>query len=118
MKLLYMLVCPSGAYHPNRYDPSRSAVPPPRRAPSSEGVSSAPAERPPRIDPVVPARFQRGKLLGQGGQGTVYAGAYDGYPCAGKVAEAVGVGLLPHTNARTHGPHTYENTHIHRHTAT
>lgn len=28
--------------------------------------------------------FKKGKLLGQGGQGTVYAGTYEGLVCAGK----------------------------------
>jgi hypothetical protein len=38
---------------------------------------------PPRIRTVIPAKFHPKKLLGQGGQGTVHLGDYDGLPCAG-----------------------------------
>ncbi len=39
---------------------------------------------PPRINPVEVHKFQKTKLLGQGGQGTVHMGTYEGTPCAGK----------------------------------
>ena len=91
IKLLYMLVCPAGPYHPARYDPSRRAAAPRRppdpspERPSTSVLAGGEPQRQPRIHPVVPSRFRRGRLLGKGGQGCVYAGEYDGLVCAGKV---------------------------------
>lgn len=105
-----MLVRPDGDYHPSRYDPSRrvaaqrqapsQAPPSPERAlPASPGSSGQPR---PKIHPVVPARFRRGRLLGKGGQGSVYAGEYDGVVCAGKVGHTQSVLVSLNSYASLH----------------
>mmetsp|Transcript_17739 Transcript_17739/g.44683 ORF Transcript_17739/g.44683 Transcript_17739/m.44683 type:complete len:584 (-) Transcript_17739:108-1859(-) len=83
MKLLYMLVCPQGKFHPSVYD----AVVSNKKPAKNEIMSVHKAEqiaRPKRFTNVQVAKFQKGKLLGQGGQGTVHMGKYEGQVCAGK----------------------------------
>jgi len=80
MKLLYNLVRPTGDFAIGKYEPQRTAVKP---VVVSQHVAKA-SDRPARIEPVVPALFQKKKLLGQGGQGTVHLGSYNGFKCAGK----------------------------------
>jgi len=82
MKLLYILVLPDGPFVPSRYDPQKKAADPDENLVSMHVAKAS--ERPPRIEPVVPALFQKLKLLGQGGQGTVHLGSYNGFKCAGK----------------------------------
>ena len=82
MKLLYILVLPDGPFVPSRYDPQKKAADPNENLVSMHVAKAS--ERPQRIEPVVPALFQKKKLLGQGGQGTVHLGSYNGFKCAGK----------------------------------
>eukprot|EP00960_Hanusia_phi_P060095 764404-Hanusia_phi.AAC.2 len=80
MKFLYTLTCPTGQFNPNNYNPAKRVI-----QPSLISIPVAKQDtRPPRIQHVVPAKFSKGKLLGQGGQGTVHLGSYDGMSCAGK----------------------------------
>jgi len=83
MKLLYMVICPSGLFHPSVYE----ALVAKKQPAKSQLVSVHKADqlaRPKRFTNVQVAKFQKGKLLGQGGQGTVHAGKYEGQTCAGK----------------------------------
>eukprot|EP00286_Rhodomonas_abbreviata_P020854 CAMPEP_0181297642 /NCGR_PEP_ID=MMETSP1101-20121128/5351_1 /TAXON_ID=46948 /ORGANISM="Rhodomonas abbreviata, Strain Caron Lab Isolate" /LENGTH=705 /DNA_ID=CAMNT_0023402597 /DNA_START=27 /DNA_END=2144 /DNA_ORIENTATION=- len=83
MKLLYMTVCPTGQFHPDNYDPNKSeavmpvvqmiSIPKPKQS-----------ARPPRFTNIEPRKFVKTKLLGQGGQGTVHLGTYEGTAVAGK----------------------------------
>jgi len=83
MKLLYMLTTPNGEFVMGRYQYKK-----PSAADNSNLVSMPVAKkgvaRPSRINPVIPSKFHPTKLLGQGGQGTVHLGDYDGFKCAGK----------------------------------
>ena len=80
MKFLYALTCPDGMYNPDNYHPEKRVV-----QPNLVSIPVAKKDsRPARIHHVVPAKFSKGKLLGQGGQGTVHLGTYDGMSCAGK----------------------------------
>eukprot|EP00960_Hanusia_phi_P076277 768537-Hanusia_phi.AAC.15 len=80
MKLLYVLVCPTAKFAPHQYSPGK-------RKASQQVVSilkPPKSDRPPRFKVVVPSKFVKEKLLGQGGQGTVYKGKYEGFPVAAK----------------------------------
>jgi len=82
MKLLYMTVLPNGQFHPSRYDPAalqRAPLPAMVSMPKPKKVA-----RPQRFKNVVVNNFKKGKMLGQGGQGAVYLGSYDGVSCGGK----------------------------------
>jgi len=75
MKFFYLTIRPSGCFNPNKgYKPAHVPIQP--------DVVSAPVTKadphPPRINPVIPSHFKKMKLLGQGGQGTVHLGKYDG----------------------------------------
>eukprot|EP00283_Hemiselmis_rufescens_P004628 CAMPEP_0173421310 /NCGR_PEP_ID=MMETSP1357-20121228/2466_1 /TAXON_ID=77926 /ORGANISM="Hemiselmis rufescens, Strain PCC563" /LENGTH=715 /DNA_ID=CAMNT_0014384213 /DNA_START=46 /DNA_END=2193 /DNA_ORIENTATION=+ len=83
MKLLYMLICPQGKFHPSTYEQVIAN----KQPKANQVVTVHKAEklsRPKRFTNVQVAKFQKGKLLGQGGQGTVHAGKYEGATCAGK----------------------------------
>mmetsp|Transcript_63233 Transcript_63233/g.144825 ORF Transcript_63233/g.144825 Transcript_63233/m.144825 type:complete len:720 (-) Transcript_63233:37-2196(-) len=82
MKLLYIIVCPDGQFTPSKYDPQKKAVDPNRNIVSMH--VARPTVRPKRIANILPSHFVKEKLLGQGGQGTVHLGKYDGFRCAGK----------------------------------
>ena len=80
MKMLYMMTMPEGEFHPDRYDPQKK-----RAAPNLIAIEKPKiASRSRRVNPVIPSKFKGEKLLGQGGQGTVYLGTYDGAKVAGK----------------------------------
>mmetsp|Transcript_21421 Transcript_21421/g.49699 ORF Transcript_21421/g.49699 Transcript_21421/m.49699 type:complete len:714 (-) Transcript_21421:279-2420(-) len=83
MKMLYMLVCPNGTFHPTKYEPQVA-----KKKPTPQMMMSVKqavtTTRPKRFTNVQVAKFKKGKLLGQGGQGTVHAGTYEGQICAGK----------------------------------
>ena len=140
LKLLYMLVCPEGAHIPGRYDD----VPRPPPADLIVSVSHMPAPAAqtahlPRINPVVPSKFKGLKVLGQGGQGKVELGEYDGILVAGKTflgipdqslvmetmdevqfffeMELVHSSCHTHTRTHTHA-HTHARTHARTHTHT
>lgn len=74
IKFLYLTVKPSGIFHPSVYHPNIIAT--------VQEIVSIPIAtvqlQPKRIHPVVPSKFIKKKLLGQGGQGIVYLGTYDG----------------------------------------
>ena len=79
MKFLYSVVCPDGAFLHN-YVPARRAEPKPPMS-----FESVPEQKhPPRINPVVFAKFRKGEVLGNGGQGIAYRGDYEGRVCVGK----------------------------------
>jgi hypothetical protein len=82
MKLLYMVIMPDGRYHPNTYQPGKSSNT--TNYVLSVPLPPKPTSHPARFHDIVVAKFKKGKLLGQGGQGTVHMGTYDGVPCAGK----------------------------------
>jgi hypothetical protein len=75
MKFFYLTTRPSGCFNPNKgYKPAHVPI-----QPDIVTVPVAKADpHPPRINPVIPSRFKKIKLLGQGGQGTVHLGTYDG----------------------------------------
>mmetsp|Transcript_8200 Transcript_8200/g.27551 ORF Transcript_8200/g.27551 Transcript_8200/m.27551 type:complete len:590 (+) Transcript_8200:528-2297(+) len=80
MKLLYVLVCPTAQFAPTRYSPGKRTV-------NQQVISilkPPKSDRPPRFKVVVPSKFVKEKLLGQGGQGTVYKGKYEGFSVAAK----------------------------------
>jgi len=82
MKLLYMLICPDGRY-------GKGHVPKLHKKPSLMNLISVASvqqasQRPQRFRDVQVHKFVKGKLLGQGGQGTVHLGTYEGVKCAGK----------------------------------
>ena len=84
MKLLYMLVLPDGEFVPNRYRYTKPTQPAESNLVSMPVVKAS-KPRPPRIEPVEPRRFRATKVLGQGGQGKVMLGEYEGFGrCAGK----------------------------------
>ena len=80
MKMLYMMTVPEGEFHPDRYDPQKKTAAPTLISIAKPKIAS----RPRRIENVIPSKFKGEKLLGQGGQGTVHMGAYDGVKVAGK----------------------------------
>eukprot|EP00290_Baffinella_frigidus_P029703 CAMPEP_0180233240 /NCGR_PEP_ID=MMETSP0987-20121128/27965_1 /TAXON_ID=697907 /ORGANISM="non described non described, Strain CCMP2293" /LENGTH=702 /DNA_ID=CAMNT_0022199035 /DNA_START=35 /DNA_END=2143 /DNA_ORIENTATION=- len=80
MKLLYNLVRPKGKFTLAAYKPQKVQAQQVLMSVHDAKQSS----RPKRIDPVIPSHFQKQKLLGQGGQGTVHLGMYDSFKCAGK----------------------------------
>ena len=84
MKLLYMMICPAGPFHPSKYDPdaAKKAYHQPERVLSKPDSKSK--TRPKRFTNVRSDKFIPTKLLGQGGQGVVEAGTYEGVTCAGK----------------------------------
>jgi Ca2+-binding EF-hand superfamily protein len=80
MKMLYMMTCPNGEFHPDRYSVEKK-----KTAPQVITIAKAQAPaRPPRFQNVMPNKFVKEKLLGQGGQGTVHLGTYEGQKVAGK----------------------------------
>lgn len=79
--MLYMMVCPDGAHAPGSYS---LAKPPQGNHLVSWKKTSTESAHLPRISPVVPAKFRSVKVLGQGGQGKVELGDYDGVQVAGK----------------------------------
>ena len=80
--MLYMLVCPDGAHIPGRHDAARP--PPPDHIVSHMAAPAVQTAHLSRIDPVIPSKFVSIKVLGQGGQGKVELGEYDGIKVAGK----------------------------------
>ncbi len=82
MKILYTLTTPNGKYKPSEYKPPKDGQPKPNNVINQANAVSNP--HPPRISHVEVAKFKKTKMLGQGGQGTVHLGSYDGIPCAGK----------------------------------
>jgi len=82
MKLLYMLVCPAGKFHPDRYDPHKK--PRDEKANLISMPVAKKSKRPARFQNVDPAKFVKQKLLGKGGQGVVHQGTYEGVIVAGK----------------------------------
>mmetsp|Transcript_17249 Transcript_17249/g.33852 ORF Transcript_17249/g.33852 Transcript_17249/m.33852 type:complete len:712 (+) Transcript_17249:124-2259(+) len=84
MKMLYSLICPDGRFHPSKYDAIiAKKVSKPQDVVSSH-VAPPATTRPKRFTNVQVSKFKKGKLLGQGGQGCVCLGSYDGVECAGK----------------------------------
>mmetsp|Transcript_29477 Transcript_29477/g.70910 ORF Transcript_29477/g.70910 Transcript_29477/m.70910 type:complete len:710 (-) Transcript_29477:333-2462(-) len=82
MKLLYIMVCPSSKFHPDRYDPHKKPSDPRMNLVS---MPVAPrSQRPQRFQNVDPSKFRKDKLLGQGAQGVVHSGWYLDFKCAGK----------------------------------
>lgn len=80
MKMLYMMTVPEGEFHPDRYDVQKRKAPP-----TIISMAKPKADkRPTRFQTVLPSRFKKEKLLGQGGQGTVHLGSYEGIKVAGK----------------------------------
>lgn len=82
MKILYLLTCEDGKYTQIKavkaaYDESKNIL--------KKEADVAMIKRDPRIDPVVHSKFQKGKKLGEGGQGAVYLGTYEDRKVAGKV---------------------------------
>uniref|UniRef100_A0A7S1HLU3 Calmodulin n=1 Tax=Hemiselmis andersenii TaxID=464988 RepID=A0A7S1HLU3_HEMAN len=82
MKMLYLLTCEDGRYVQTKalkpgYDDKKHLI-------QKQGETAA-IQRPPRISPVVNAKFQKSKKLGEGGQGAVYLGTYESQKVAGKV---------------------------------
>ena len=80
LKVLYQLAWPRGAYDPSTYKPDRRV---------SEHLEinqphAASNPHPERIVSVVVTKFRPTKVLGEGGQGKVCLGTYDGVKCAGK----------------------------------
>lgn len=83
MRLLYVTVKPNGRFHPKNYDPHKKEQPP--KAPDVISIAKPkPSSRPKRFANVDPYKFVKTKLLGQGGQGTVHLGTYEGISVAGK----------------------------------
>lgn len=81
MKILYLLMCEAGRYAATKvlkpeYDEKKNVL-------GKQEVEKI--ERLPRIDPVVHAKFHKGKKLGEGGQGAVYLGTYEDQQVAGKI---------------------------------
>ena len=82
VKLLYFVVVPDGEFGPSRYHVTKV------KRNASHNLMSVfappPLPKPPKIDPVLLAKFKKGKKLGEGGQGAVYIGSYEGQVVAGK----------------------------------
>ena len=91
IQMLYMLLLPDGRFHPARYNP-------PRKKPTDDDISkfvtlqAGPPEMQEAnkiqqaltIDPVDPAQVVKGKMLGQGGQGTAFMATYNGVKVCAK----------------------------------
>ena len=91
IQMLYMLLLPDGRFHPARYNP-------PRKKPADDDISkfvtlqAGPPEMQEAnkiqqaltIDPVDPAQVVKGKMLGQGGQGTAFMATYNGVKVCAK----------------------------------
>jgi hypothetical protein len=84
MKLLYALIKPDGCFHPSRYNPDDFKCKKPAQNNMISVKKAQVTPHPSRIKEVIPSKFKKGKLLGQGGQGTVHMGTYEGLVCAGK----------------------------------
>jgi serine/threonine protein kinase len=87
-----MLVSPSGAFDPSKYNPNKDKHK--KQNLDIDVPISQSSPRPPRIHNVQVAKFQRIKKLGEGGQGIAYMGKYEGLPCVGKTFKGVPSPLL------------------------
>mmetsp|Transcript_47753 Transcript_47753/g.113644 ORF Transcript_47753/g.113644 Transcript_47753/m.113644 type:complete len:722 (+) Transcript_47753:178-2343(+) len=82
VKLLYFALCPEGEYGIGKYKVQKI-----KRSASRNMMSvfaPPPEPKPTRIAPVISSKFKKGKKLGEGGQGAVYLGTYEGNAVAGK----------------------------------
>mmetsp|Transcript_53909 Transcript_53909/g.109921 ORF Transcript_53909/g.109921 Transcript_53909/m.109921 type:complete len:705 (-) Transcript_53909:236-2350(-) len=84
LKLVYWILCPTAKFDKNSYAPKKAHRDPKNFLISHAGGSQASSERPKRIDPVINDKFVKVKKLGEGGQGAVFLGTYEGQKVAGK----------------------------------